>query len=299
MDQLLQIMKRLRDPEDGCPWDVEQDFASIAPYTIEEAYEVADAIERNNLDDLRDELGDLLLQVVFHAQMADEAGAFSYADVVEAISEKLVRRHPGVFTEMEVKTAQQQVETWDNIKAGERREKGVNSLLDGVPRGMAELQRSVKLQKRAGEVGFEWASPEPVLEKFTEELEEIRAAIKSGKREEIMDELGDLLFVTANLARQLDIDAAVALRHANNKFEKRFRAMEAAANGPMQGILSYCTDPIVSGDVIGNSHSSIFDAELTQVIDQRMVKVISWYDNEWGYSTRVEELIARVAELDA
>ena len=231
MDRLLQIMKRLRDPVDGCPWDVEQDFASIAPYTIEEAYEVADAIERNNLDDLRDELGDLLLQVVFHAQMADEAGAFSYADVVEAISEKLVRRHPGVFTEMEVKTAQQQVETWDNIKAGERREKGVNSLLDGVPRGMAELQRSVKLQKRAGEVGFEWASPEPVLEKFTEELEEIRAAIKSGKREEIMDELGDLLFVTANLARQLDIDPAVALRHANNKFEKRFRAMEAAAGG--------------------------------------------------------------------
>ncbi len=232
MDQLLQIMKRLRDPVDGCPWDVEQDFASIAPHTIEEAYEVADAIERNNLEDLKDELGDLLLQVVFHAQMADEAGAFSYSDVVDAISEKLVRRHPGVFTDMQVTTAQQQLQTWDTVKASERREKGVKSLLDGVPRGMAELQRSVKLQKRAGEVGFEWESPEPVLEKFVEEIEEIRDAIKSGKREQIMDELGDLLFVTANLARQLDVDAAAALRHANNKFERRFRAMEAAAGGP-------------------------------------------------------------------
>ncbi len=232
MNQLLQIMRRLRDPEDGCPWDVEQDFASIAPYTIEEAYEVADAIERNNLEDLRDELGDLLLQVVFHAQMADEAGAFDFSKVVEGICEKLVRRHPGVFTEQEVTTAKQQVETWDQVKAEERKDKGKASLLDDVPRGMAEFQRSVKLQKRAGDAGFEWPSPEPVMDKIEEELEEIRVAMKSGVQQDIKDELGDLLFVAANLARQLDIDPAAALRHANNKFENRFRAMEAQAGGP-------------------------------------------------------------------
>jgi ATP diphosphatase len=231
MNQLLKIMRRLRDPETGCPWDVEQDFSSIAPYTIEEAYEVADAIERNDLEDLKDELGDLLLQVVFHAQMADEQGAFSFDDVVDAISRKLVRRHPGVFTDMEVGTADQQVETWDQIKAQERESKGAKSLLDGVPRGMAEFQRSVKLQKRAGEVGFEWATAEPVLDKFEEEIEEIREAMKSGDHDEIMDELGDLLFVAANLGRQLKVDPAAALRHANSKFEKRFRAMESRAGG--------------------------------------------------------------------
>ena len=231
MHDLLQIMKRLRNPDDGCPWDVEQDFASIAPYTIEEAYEVADAIERNNLDDLREELGDLLLQVVFHAQMANEQGAFDFADVVISISDKLVRRHPGVFTDVEVKTARQQSETWDQIKACEREEKGLTSLLDGVPRGMAEFQRSVKLQKRAGDVGFEWPTAEPVLDKIEEELEELREAIDSGVKQDIKDELGDLLFVATNLARQLDLDPAAALRHANNKFENRFRAMEAKAGG--------------------------------------------------------------------
>lgn len=234
MNQLLEIMKKLRDPQDGCPWDVEQDFASIAPYTIEEAYEVADAIERNNLDDLKDELGDLLLQVVFHAQMADEQGAFNFDDVVAAISHKLVRRHPGVFTDLEVNSADQQVETWDQIKSQERNEKGEQSLLDNVPRGMAEFQRSVKLQKRAGDVGFEWATAEPVLDKFEEEIEEIRAAMKSGDREQIKDELGDLLFVAANLGRQLKVDPASALRHANRKFEVRFRAMEAKAGGADQ-----------------------------------------------------------------
>lgn len=234
MNQLLEIMKKLRDPQDGCPWDVEQDFASIAPYTIEEAYEVADAIERNDLDDLKDELGDLLLQVVFHAQMADEQGAFNFDDVVAAISNKLVRRHPGVFTDLEVNSADQQVETWDQIKAQERNEKGEQSLLDSVPRGMAEFQRSVKLQKRAGDVGFEWATAEPVLDKFEEEIEEIRAAMKTGDREEIKDELGDLLFLAANLGRQLKVDPASALRHANRKFEVRFRAMESKAGGADQ-----------------------------------------------------------------
>jgi ATP diphosphatase len=224
-------MKQLRDPNDGCPWDVEQDFASIAPFTIEEAYEVADAIERNNLDDLKDELGDLLLQVVFHSQMAEEVGAFDFSDVAKGISEKLIRRHPGVFDNWEVDTAVQQLETWEQIKAKERKDKGMQSLLDGIPKGMAEFQRSVKLQKRAGDAGFEWASTEPVLDKFEEELGEIRAAIQSGIKEDIKDELGDLLFVTSNLARQLDVDPAAALRHANNKFEGRFRAMEGLAGG--------------------------------------------------------------------
>lgn len=232
MEALLGIMRRLRDPEHGCPWDVKQDFSTIAPYTIEEAYEVADAIERNDLEHLREELGDLLLQVVFHAQMADEEGLFDFGDVVEAISDKLIRRHPGVFTDEEIATAEDQLANWDRIKAEERKQKGQNSLLDGVPRGMAELQRSVKLQKRAGEVGFEWPAAEPVLEKFEEEIEEIREAMHSGDRDHIKDEMGDLLFVAANLARQLDIDPAAALRHANEKFERRFRAMEQHAGGP-------------------------------------------------------------------
>lgn len=231
MNELLQIMKRLRDPENGCPWDVEQNFHSIAPYTIEEAYEVADAIERNDMEDLKDELGDLLLQVVFHAQMAEEAGAFGFPDVASSISRKLIRRHPGVFSDEEVNTADQQLKTWDRIKAAERSARGHESILDGIPRGMAELQRSVKIQKRAGDVGFEWLAPEPVLEKFEEEIEEIRQAMRSGDQEHIMDEMGDLLFVAANLARQLKIDPAAALRHANQKFDRRFRAMEIKAGG--------------------------------------------------------------------
>jgi ATP diphosphatase len=233
MKQLLKIMKQLRDPENGCPWDLEQDFASIAPFTIEEAYEVVDAIDRNNLDDLKDELGDLLLQVVFHSQMAEESGAFDFSDVAKGISEKLVRRHPGVFDEAEINTADEQLRTWDQVKAQERKEKGLKSILDGIPKGMAEFQRSVKLQKRAGDVGFEWATAEPVLDKFEEEIEEIREAIKSGVKQDIKDELGDLLFVASNLARQCDVDPADALRHANHKFERRFRAMESHAGGSL------------------------------------------------------------------
>jgi MazG family protein len=229
---LLDIMRRLRDPDGGCPWDLEQDFSSIAPYTIEEAYEVADAIERGDFDHLREELGDLLLQVVFHAQMADEAGLFAFGDVVEAISDKLIRRHPGVFTDEEIATAEDQLANWDRIKAEERKNKGENSILDGVPSGMAELQRSVKLQKRAGDVGFEWPSAEPVLDRFEEEIEELREAMHRGDHDSIEDELGDLLFLAANLGRQLGIDPAAALRHANAKFEHRFRAMEQRAGGP-------------------------------------------------------------------
>lgn len=231
MNSLLQIMKRLRNPDGGCPWDLEQDFASIAPYTIEEAYEVADAIQRGDLDDLKDELGDLLLQVVFHAQMAEEAGVFAFKDVVESISAKLVRRHPGVFADEEIDTSREQTETWDRIKAEERADMGHTSLLDDVPRGMPELQRSVKLQQRAGRAGFEWPTAVAVLDKIDEELAELREAVEAGCNERILDELGDLLFVASNLARQLKVDPAAALRHANHKFEQRFRAMERLAGG--------------------------------------------------------------------
>jgi nucleoside triphosphate diphosphatase len=230
---LLDIMAKLRDPESGCPWDREQDFSTIAPYTIEEAYEVADAIQHGDLDELRDELGDLLLQVVFHARMAEEAGAFAFADVVAAICDKMVRRHPHVFAGARVDGAEAQREAWEQAKererAAKRRSPQGGSLLDDVPRGMAELQRAVKLQKRAARVGFDWASPEPVLDKFAEEVEELRAAMQSGQAEDMEDELGDLLFAVTNLARQLHIDPARALRRANAKFELRFRALEQAA----------------------------------------------------------------------
>jgi ATP diphosphatase len=233
IDKLLGIMEQLRDPETGCPWDREQDFSTIAPYTIEEAYEVADAVQHGRMDELKDELGDLLFQVVFHAQIAREKGAFTFADVVDAVCGKLVRRHPHVFkdthAEAPVRDAEAQTAAWEHSKARERDARGMRSLLDDVPRGMAELQRAVKLQKRAARVGFDWGSPEPVLDKFAEEVLEMRAAMLSGNFEEMEDELGDLLFVTANLARQLKIDPAKALRRGNAKFELRFRAVEEAA----------------------------------------------------------------------
>ncbi len=234
MQRLLDIMARLRDPENGCPWDLEQDFSTIAPYTIEEAYEVADAIHRGDLGELKGELGDLLFQVVFHAQMASERGAFGFADVVEHVSDKMTRRHPHVFAPDEtgaVDGADGVRGLWERIKEQEKATAGLNggSLLDDVPRGMAELQRAVKLQKKASKVGFDWGSPGPVLDKFEEEIGEMREAIDSGRRDDMEDELGDLLFVLANLARQLQIDPAKALRRANAKFERRFRAIEDAA----------------------------------------------------------------------
>ncbi len=231
MQQLLEIMQRLRDPEKGCPWDVEQDFSSIAPFTIEEAYEVADAIERGEMADLKDELGDLLFQVVFHAQMAKEQGSFDFNDVHQAICDKMLRRHPHVFADLEIKDAAHQKRVWEEYKTAERKQKGEHSLMDGIPAGMAELTRAVKLQKRAGKVGFDWGSPGPVLDKFEEELSEMREAMASGDRDAMEDELGDLLFVATNLARQLDIDPGTALRRGNAKFERRFRAMEDAAGG--------------------------------------------------------------------
>ena len=225
-------MAQLRDPESGCPWDLEQDFSTIAPYTIEEAYEVADAIQHGNMDELRDELGDLLFQVVFHAQMASEQGDFGFSDVVEHVSNKMTYRHPHVFAREvtgEVSDADVVTGIWERQKEKEKQGKENGSLLDDVPRGMAELQRAVKLQKKASKVGFDWGAPEPVLDKFEEEMDEMREAMASGIQDEMEDELGDLLFVLANLARQLKIDPAKALRRANAKFELRFRAIEEAA----------------------------------------------------------------------
>lgn len=238
MDDLLQIMAKLRDPDGGCPWDVQQDFASIAPYTIEEAYEVADAIERANMDDLKGELGDLLLQVVFHAQMAAEAGHFAYADVVNAISEKMVVRHPHVFGDMTVEDADAQTAAWETQKAAERAAKAeaaglVPSALDDVAGGLPALMRAEKFQKRAARVGFDWPSPAPVVDQVREELDEVVAEIDGGDPDRLEDEIGDLLFTCVNLARKLGVDPETALRRTNAKFERRFRSVEgyAAADG--------------------------------------------------------------------
>lgn len=229
MKDLLEIMRTLRDKDNGCPWDIQQTFDTIAPYTIEEAYEVADAIQRGDLSDLRDELGDLLLQVVFHAQMGSEQSEFNFDDVVNSICEKMVRRHPHVFAGQEAEDAETQSLAWDDEKERERQHRGETSLMDGIPAGMAELQRSIKLQNRAARSGFDWQSPVPVFEKLDEETAELHEAIKNGAPDQMEDELGDLLFVVTNLARQLDIDPAKALRAANAKFETRFRALERAA----------------------------------------------------------------------
>lgn len=234
MDDLLQIMAKLRDPDGGCPWDVQQDFTSIAPYTIEEAYEVADAIERGNMDDLKGELGDLLLQVVFHAQIATEAGHFEYADVVNAISEKMVVRHPHVFGDMTVEDADAQTAAWETQKAAERAARAkaaglVPSALDDVAGGLPALMRAEKFQKRAARVGFDWPSPAPVVDKVREELDEVVAEIDADDPERLEDEIGDLLFTCVNLARKLGVDSETALRRTNAKFERRFRAVEKYA----------------------------------------------------------------------
>jgi len=234
--RLVEIMARLRSPGDGCPWDLEQSFATIAPYTVEEAYEVADAIERGDLADLKEELGDLLLQVVFHARMAEEQGAFGFADVAEAISAKMVRRHPHVFGEARRRSAGEQTEAWEAIKAEERASKArtaTPSLLDDVPVGLPALTRAVKLSRRAARVGFVWPSAAEVLAKLREEVAELEAEVAAGDVGKAQDELGDVLFVCANLARELDIDPEAALRGTNAKFMRRFKYIEAelAARG--------------------------------------------------------------------
>lgn len=231
--RLVSIMARLRDPNGGCPWDLEQNFSTIAPYTIEEAYEVSDAIDRKNMTDLREELGDLLFQVVFHSQMAQEAGHFEIADVIDTINEKMIRRHPHVFEGGDNRSSDQQVVAWEIMKAAERASKGeavvAPSALDGVALSLPALLRAEKLQKRAARVGFDWAEPEPIFDKLAEETQEVRDAIASGDADAVEDEIGDLLFVAANLARRLKVDPELALRRANAKFERRFRAMERLA----------------------------------------------------------------------
>ena len=227
IDRLLAIMARLRDPADGCPWDLEQTFATIAPYTVEEAYEVADAVERGDVTDLRDELGDLLLQVVFHARMAEEQGAFDFDAVATAINDKMVRRHPHVFAEETYASLAHQKEGWEALKAAERQAKGLGaSLLDDVPVGLPGLTRAVKLSKRAAKVGFVWPTVQDVVKKLHEEVREMLAEIEAGDLEKAREEIGDVLFVVANLARTLDVDPEDAVRYTNAKFVRRFQYIE-------------------------------------------------------------------------
>jgi len=230
IDRLLTIMARLRDPERGCPWDREQDFATIAPYTIEEAYEVADAIERGDTAALKDELGDLLLQVVFHARMAEEAGLFVFDDVANAISDKMIRRHPHVFGDVEIAGVAAQNEAWEAHKAAERRTSGAGeSVLDGIALALPALLRAAKVSRRAARIGFDWPDARAVIPKLTEEIAEIEAEIENGGKDRLEDEVGDLLFAAANLARKLDVEPETALRRATAKFERRFREVERLA----------------------------------------------------------------------
>ena len=246
IDRLIAIMTMLRDKQHGCPWDLEQTIKSLLPYTLEEVYEVADAIENNDLVELEDELGDLLFQVIFYAQIAKEQGAFDFRDIATAITDKLIRRHPHVFPDGDVEQfgipqeidAQQVVVNWEAIKEIEREEKrkkggkqavqGVESILDDVPRALPAMERARKLQKRAAQVGFDWAEIAPVLEKLKEEVAEFEEALASGDLERMSDELGDVLFATINLARHSKIEPEVALRSTNRRFETRFKWIEAA-----------------------------------------------------------------------
>lgn len=236
-ERLRAVMAKLRDPDGGCPWDVEQTFATIAPYTIEEAYEVADAIHRGDMTALKDELGDLLLQVFFHARMAEEAGDFAYDDVAQAITDKMIRRHPHVFGDTDIATAEAQTVHWEDLKAKERAEKGEApaedaSALDGVAIPLPALTRAEKLQKRAARIGFDWPEAAPVIAKIEEELAELRAEMAGGTSQaRLEEEMGDLLFAVANLARHLKIDPETALRRGNHKFEDRFRRMEKRLRG--------------------------------------------------------------------
>jgi tetrapyrrole methylase family protein/MazG family protein/ATP diphosphatase len=242
-EELLEIMARLRDPEGGCPWDREQTFGTVAPYTIEEAYEVADAIERGDLDELKDELGDLLLQVVFHARMAEEQGDFSFEDVAKSICEKMIRRHPHVFSDARFKDLAEQGEAWEAIKAAERKaRRPAAGLLGDVPAGLPGMLRAVKLTKRAARVGFDWPDPEAVIAKLHEELGELQVEIEAGDQAKIREELGDLLFVCANLARKLGVDPEDAVRATNAKFVRRFGfvedALTAAGRSPEEASLA-------------------------------------------------------------
>ncbi|PWE55320.1 nucleoside triphosphate pyrophosphohydrolase [Metarhizobium album] len=245
ISRLIDIMAALRNPQGGCPWDIVQTFETIKPYTIEEAYEVADAIERNDLDDLCDELGDLLLQVVFHARMAEEAGAFAFGDVVEAITAKMIRRHPHVFAVSGAETADDVKLQWDDIKrqekalrAARRAKSGIvedfkAGHLGSVQRSFPALTEALKIQERAAKVGFDWSEPEPILDKIEEEIAELREALKEGRKDKVADELGDLIFAVVNIGRHVKADPEQALRGTNTKFRRRFHHIETelAANG--------------------------------------------------------------------
>jgi len=239
LDRIIDIMRRLRDPKTGCPWDVEQDFSTIAPYTIEEAYEVADAIQRNDVDDIRDELGDLLLQVVFHSRIAEEAGLFTLADVARGICEKMIDRHPHVFGDETRPEAAQQSRRWEDIKAAERARRGHAGVLDDVAAGLPPMLRALKLQKRAARVGFDWPDIAPVIDKLHEETNELRDELARPEVDlaKLEDEVGDVLFVAVNLARQAGISPETALMACNAKFEKRFRYIEQMVekNGKSMG----------------------------------------------------------------
>jgi MazG family protein len=229
---VLDVMAQLRNPNGGCPWDIEQNFATIAPYTIEEAYEVADAIEREDMPALKEELGDLLFQVAFHARMAEEQGAFDFAGVAQALADKMIERHPHVFSEAgDGRSAEQQTVAWETLKAEKRAAKGAPSLLDDVAMALPALMRAEKLTKRAARINFDWPTPEPVLEKLEEELAELKQARASGDQEHIAEEMGDILFVMANLARKLKVDPEEALRRANAKFTRRFQFIERKLAG--------------------------------------------------------------------
>ncbi len=241
---LLNIMARLRDPKTGCPWDLEQTFATVAPYTVEEAYEVADAIANGTMDDLADELGDLLFQVVFHAQMAKEAGAFDFKDVADAITAKMIRRHPHIFGDAEARNAAEQTEAWEQIKALERAGRAAPepSVLDGIPVGLPALTRALKLSRRAARVGFVWPSMNEVLAKLREEIGELEAEVAAGDLDKSRRELGDILFVCANIARELEVDPEACLRETNDKFVRRFgyveRTLKAAGSSPERSDLA-------------------------------------------------------------
>jgi ATP diphosphatase len=238
ISRLIEIMAALRNPETGCPWDIEQNFETIKPYTMEEAYEVADAIERKDMDDLCDELGDLLLQVVFHARMAEEEGEFSFGDVVEAITRKMIRRHPHVFARSDADTPDAVKKQWDNIKQAEKRERAERRALRGitedfkagflgsVQRSFPALTEALKLQERAAKVGFDWSAPEPILDKIEEEVDELRVALREGDKSKVSDELGDLIFAIVNIGRHVKADPEQALRGTNTKFRRRFNHIE-------------------------------------------------------------------------
>ncbi len=265
--KLLDVMSRLRDPETGCAWDVEQTFSTIAPYTLEEAYEVTDAIERNDMDDLCDELGDLLLQVVFHARMAEEAGHFNFADVVTSIVDKMIRRHPHVFAEGDEKPVYESTQSlkraWEAEKARERAAKAgdkesISSALDGVALNLPSLTRAAKIQKRAARVGFDWQEVTPVFDKVAEEVEEVREALEDNRPTRVSDEIGDVLFSVVNLARHCQVDPESALRHSTLKFSRRFQQVEAKA---AERSLDLAQQPLAMLDTLWNEAKSTESAD--------------------------------------